>query len=89
MGTHHGVCGNARNEPANGGREARGGAARQLETNEVTSLGRNQDGHHSHTSTAGLTAPVRLNADKFIDDDLFTSPLAADRCEIVSVLVVR
>ena len=63
--THHGIRGNARNEPANGGREARGGAARQLETNEMASLGRNQDGHQSHTSTAGLTAPVRLNADKY------------------------
>ncbi len=44
---------------ANGGREARGAAARQLETKVMASLGHNQNGDRSRKSTAGLTAPVR------------------------------
>jgi hypothetical protein len=44
---------------ANGGREARDAAARRLETEVMASLGHNQDGDRSRTSTAGLTAPVR------------------------------
>ncbi len=44
---------------ANGGREARGGAAVQRDTNENGSIGHNRDGHGSRESTAGLTAPVR------------------------------
>ena len=45
---------------ANGGREARGGAAIQLNTNENGVLRHDRDGYRSHESTAGLTAPVRL-----------------------------
>ncbi len=52
------VRGNARNEQANGGREARGGAARHFERYLEHKL----DVDRSCTPIAGFTAPVRRSS---------------------------
>ncbi len=74
---------------ANGGREARGSAATQLDPNEKGRLSQNQDGGGSRESTAGLTAPVRAEPSRLLEQMQFpfSSGVATERLLIKLQLI--